>query len=116
QQRFADRRGADWFRAEDLLLAVDDDGTLLGLHWLKRRDATTGEVYNLAVHPRAQGRGAGPRLLAAGLAHLHAVGCRQVLLWVDLANQRAVRLYRAQGFATRWVDVALELGGQPASG
>ena len=115
--RFRDRRASAWFDPADLLLAEDTHGTLLGLHWLKRRDAATGEVYNLAVHPRAQGRGAGPRLLAAGLAHLHAVGCREVLLWVDLSNQRAVRLYREQGFTTRWVDVALELGaGAGASG
>lgn len=109
-ERFRERRGSDWFDPADLLLAVDDDGSVLGLHWLKRRDPVTGEVYNLAVHPRAQGRSAGPRLLAAGLAHLHAAGCREVLLWVDLANERAVRLYRGQGFTTRWVDVALELG------
>ncbi len=107
--RFEDRRSTDWFDPADLLLAVAPDGDVLGLHWLKRRDATTGEVYNLAVHPRAQGHGAGPALLAAGLAHLQAIGCTEVLLWVDLANERAVRLYRSQGFETRWVDVALEV-------
>lgn len=105
--RFEDRRLTDWFDPADLLLAVTPDGDVLGLHWLKRRDATTGEVYNLAVHPRAQGHGAGPALLAAGLAHLRAIRCREVLLWVDLGNERAVRLYRSQGFETRWVDVAL---------
>jgi hypothetical protein len=30
-----------------------------------------------------------------------------VLLWVDRANERAVRLYTSQGFTTRWDDVAL---------
>ncbi len=105
--RFAERRALPWFRAEDLLLAVDGDGALAGLHWLKRRGGGVGEVYNLAIHPDAQGRRAGAALLAAGLRHLVEVGCREVLLWVDLANERAVRLYASQGFRTRWEDVAL---------
>jgi mycothiol synthase len=108
---FRARTGWDWFRADDLLVAEDttDDahpGRLLGLHWLKRRDATTGEVHNLAIHPDAQGRGLGPVLLHAGLDHLAATGCTDVLLWVDRANDRAVRLYTRQGFTTRWDDVA----------
>lgn len=103
-----ERRRLAWFRPEDLLLAEDTrDGTLLGLHWLKRRDAHTGEVHNLAVHPDAQGRGIGPLLLRAGLDHLAAVGCDEVVLWVDRANPRAVALYERAGFTTRWDDVAL---------
>jgi mycothiol synthase len=105
--RFRQRRGWPWFRAEDLLVAELEDGRLGGIHWLKRRGDGAGEVYNLAVHPDAQGRGLGPVLLHAGLEHLRRVGCHEVLLWVDLANERAVRLYTSQGFATRWEDVAL---------
>ncbi|MEX1177550.1 MAG: GNAT family N-acetyltransferase [Nitriliruptor sp.] len=110
---FRERRGWDWFRAEDLLVAEAGDGLLLGLHWLKRRGETVGEVHNLAIHPRGQGRGLGAALLRAGLDHLTAVGCREVVLWVDRANDRAVRLYERQGFTTRWEDVALRrtLGG-----
>jgi mycothiol synthase len=104
--RFRGRRGLSWFRAEDLLVAQDDDGWIAGIHWLKRRSEDVGEVYNLAIHPRAQGRGLGGVLLAAGLRHLAEVGCRDALLWVDLANERAVRLYISQGFTTRWEDVA----------
>jgi mycothiol synthase len=104
--RFRERRGLSWFRAEDLLVAQDDDGWIAGIHWLKRRSEDVGEVYNLAIHPRAQGRGLGGVLLAAGLRHLAEVGCRDALLWVDLANERAVRLYISQGFTTRWEDVA----------
>ena len=107
-ERFAEKRALPWFRAEDLLVAEALDGRLLGLHWLKRRGSAVGEVYNLAVHPDGQGQRLGPLLLAAGLAHLRAAGCEDVLLWVDRANDRAVRLYEAAGFATRWDDVALE--------
>jgi mycothiol synthase len=129
--RFRARRQLDWFRPEDLLVAEDvaagsggadltagwdrrdatagsgsDGGLLLGLHWLKRRSPHVGEVYNLAVHPDGRGRGLGPVLLRAGLDHLADVDCDEVLLWVDRANDRAVRLYSSQGFVTRWEDVA----------
>jgi mycothiol synthase len=108
-ERFAERRALPWFRAEDLLLAEDDAaGRILGLHWLKRRGGGVGEVYNLAIHPEGQGRGLGGLLLASGLAHLREIGCHDVLLWVDRANEPAVELYSSRGFTTRWDDVALD--------
>lgn len=104
-ERFEEHASAGWFRHEDLLLAEDDDG-VVGVHWTKRRGDGVGEVYNLAVAPRGQGRGLGRQLLDAGLAHLHGVGCDEVVLWVDLANESAVRLYTTAGFHTRWEDIA----------
>lgn len=103
---FARRRAADWFRAEDLLL-LDEGDELLGVHWMKRRGPRLGEVHNLAVHPDAQGRGFGGLLLDAGLAHLAAIGCSEVLLWVAADNRPARRLYASRGFVPRWDDVAL---------
>ncbi len=104
---FDRKRSYDWFDPADLLVARAGGGAVLGVHWTKRRGDRTGEVYNLAVHPDAQGSRLGAVLLHAGLAHLRDVGCRDVMLWVDLANERAVRLYASQGFAVRWEDVAL---------
>lgn len=101
------RTDYDWFAPEDLLLAQGEDGRLGGLHWTKRRGGKVGEVYNLAVAPHARGGGLGASLLHAGLHHLRDVGCTEVLLWVDLGNEPAVRLYTSQGFTTRWEDVAL---------
>ena len=109
--RFRARRDLSWFRPDDLLVAVNGSGRILGLHWLKRRGEGVGEVYNLAIHPEAQGRRLGPTLLAAGLDHLRSIGCEEVLLWVDRANERAVDLYTSQGFTTRWDDVALRWPG-----
>lgn len=100
-----ERRSYDWFRPEDLLL-LEGPGGVVGLHWTKRRGGDRGEVYNLAVDPAAQGSGLGGVLLQAGLCHLWDVGCRDVLLWVDLANERAVRLYTSHGFRIRWEDLA----------
>jgi mycothiol synthase len=107
--RFAARRAYPWFDPEDLLVAEDVDGHLLGLHWLKRRGGGEGEVYNLAVRPGAQGRRLGPALLQAGLDHLADSGCDRVVLWVDGANERAVRLYRRHGFTVRSTDVEVGL-------
>ncbi|MFA9432337.1 GNAT family N-acetyltransferase [Egicoccus sp. AB-alg2] len=112
-QQFQERRAYDWFRPEDLLLAEDATGHLGGLHWLKRRTDAEGEVYNLAIAPSAQGAGLGGALLTAGLAHLRDVGCLDVVLWVDRANERAVRLYERYGFTTRWDDIAF---GRPLGG
>lgn len=111
RERFDERRGYDWFDPADLLVA-DEGGEVVALHWTKRRDAHTGEVYNLAVHPDAQGRGLGGAMLRAGLVHLAEIGCREVILWVDRSNERGLRLYGAHGFEPRWEDVALtrELG------
>ena len=107
--RFAERRALPWFRPDDLLLAEDNvTGRVLGLHWLKRRDEVTGEVYNLAIHPDGQGRRLGALLLAAGFAYLHEIGCLDVVLWFDRANERAVELYAGRGFTSYWDDVALD--------
>lgn len=106
RERLRARRSYGWFDPDDLLVAEGPDG-LLGLHWTKRRNDDVGEVYNLAVAPAGQGRGLGALLLMAGLAHLRERGCSEALLWVDLSNERAVRLYARTGFHIRWEDVAL---------
>jgi len=118
EARFTGLRDSAWFRPEDLLLLESDPGAesraaggadagLLGVHWMKRRGDGVGEVYNLALSPEAQGRGFGGLLLDAGLAHLAAVGSREVILWVDAQNAPALALYRSRGFTPRWDDVSL---------
>ncbi|MEX2324571.1 MAG: GNAT family N-acetyltransferase [Nitriliruptoraceae bacterium] len=104
----ASRMALPWFRLDDVLLAVANDGvTVDGLHWMKRRDATTAEVYNLAVHPRAHGRGLGRFLLEAGKRHMREAGHARMILWVDADNEPAVRLYQSAGFLPYSLDVML---------
>lgn len=112
-----ERRALDWFSAEGLIMAWRAD-RLLGFHWTKwhGHDADevpgahepVGEVYVLAVDPRAQGLGLGRTLLAAGLAHLHDRGCRQAILYVDAAEDGPVALYRSAGFTTDHMEVCYE--------
>ncbi|WP_460545003.1 mycothiol synthase [Glycomyces halotolerans] len=99
----ADRIGERWFDPEGLIVAEDEQG-MLGFHWTKV-EGGVGEVYVLGVDPRAQGTGLGKVLTFAGLAHMAAHGIRQVDLYTDESNTRAVQLYRSLGFAVVRTDV-----------
>lgn len=110
----AARMAEPWFDPSGLILGFDGEG-LAGFHWTKRADPGTGEVYVIGIAPRAQGRGYGKVLLAAGLAHLRSVGAGRVMLYVDSAEQVAVRMYESAGFhvANRDVLYAPEHQEQP---
>lgn len=100
----AARLAQEWFDPAGLILGFDAEG-MAGFHWTKRVDAYTGEVYVMAVAPRAQGRGYGRALLQAGLAHLHGTATPRVLLYVDSAEGVAVRMYESAGFSIARRDV-----------
>jgi mycothiol synthase len=100
---FRERTAEAWFDAEGLLLAVDadDPDELLGFHWTKvhrDEDPPYGEVYVVAVNPKAAGRGLGTVLTRAGLRHLAGTGVDRVILYVDGDNEPAIALYERQGF------------------
>jgi mycothiol synthase len=99
----AARIAEDWFDPDGFLLGFDDHG-LAGFHWTKADDGV-GEVYVIGVAPRAQGRGYGKALLEAGISHLAAKGLPTVLLFVDAADQIAVRMYERAGFGLAREDV-----------
>lgn len=105
-EELANRRAYPWYRDSDMLVAVTRDNRVAGVHWTKRRTPRTGEVYNLAIAPWAQGKGLGRALLAAGMEHVRDTGRSDMLLWVDRDNERALHLYDSLGFTTRWDDVA----------
>lgn len=103
---FDERRGEAWFRDDDLVVAVDADGRLVGFDWVKAEaGSTTGEIYVLGVDPDTAGRGLGRRLLAAGLARLAERGMRRVDLYVEGDNVPALGLYRRTGFVADHLDV-----------
>lgn len=93
----AHRQAESWWDPGGLILAEDAEG-VVGFHWTKRHDDTTGEVYVLGVHPRGAGRGLGGVLLDAGLAYLAGGGNTRVILYVDAGNTPAVGLYERSGF------------------
>jgi mycothiol synthase len=109
---FQDRTRESWFDAAGLFLAVPDEGGsgpgLLGFHWTKvhtAEDPPYGEVYVVAVNPKAAGRGLGTVLTAAGLEHLRDQGLESVLLYVDGDNDPAIAVYTNLGFHVKRTEV-----------
>lgn len=124
QATFAHRRKLEWFDPADLLMAWQGE-RLVGFHWTKWHGHDSdeqpahepvGEVYVLAVDPRAQALGLGRALLDAGLAHLHARGCRVAVLYVDRASTPAARLYASAGFRHEYLEVCFQREVEPAAG
>ncbi|WP_312858057.1 mycothiol synthase [Pseudonocardia pini] len=109
------REAEEWFDPAGFLLAVDEQGTLLGYHWTKVHPATPtdpsmGEVYVLGVDPAAHGKGLGRVLTLAGLHHLAERGLDTVLLYVESDNAPAVRVYEKLGFGVHTADVMYHRG------
>jgi mycothiol synthase len=103
---FRERTSESWFDPDGLFLAVPADESaagprLLGFHWTKvhtDEDPPYGEVYVVAVNPKAAGRGLGTVLTNVGLKHLRDRGLDTVLLYVDGDNDPAIAVYSGQGF------------------
>ena len=109
---FQERAHESWFDPAGLLLAVpssrSDGPPLLGFHWTKvhsEEQPAYGEVYVVAVNPKAAGRGLGTVLTAAGLQHLRDQGLDSVLLYVDGDNDPAVAVYTNLGFEVERTEV-----------
>ena len=80
------------------LVAIDDDGGVLGYAGLTAYPSDEAWVQNIAVRRDAQRRGVGRALLEALLAEAVRRGARKVLLEVAADNGPAQRLYAAYGF------------------
>lgn len=115
------RLRAPWFDAGDFLVARRGDA-MAGACWTKLDPGarTTGgrqlgEIYVVAVDPAERGSGLGRTLTLAGLAHLRSRGADVGMLYVDHANEAAVRLYGDLGFRVHHQDVCL-ITDVPAAG
>jgi mycothiol synthase len=99
------REARPWFDPKGFLLAVDQQGRLLGFHWTKVHPEGLGEVYVIGVDPDAQGTGLGAALIAAGMDYLREQGLAEVMLYVESDNATALQTYRKLGFRQHHTDV-----------
>jgi len=105
------RLAEPWFDPAGFLLAVDDQG-IAGFCWTKvhppspGEQGPLGEIFVIGVDPSRQGTGLGRALTLVGLASLADRGVRTGMLYVDGANEPALRLYRSLGFETHRRDRA----------
>ena len=102
------REREDWFDPAGFLLH-ERDGRLAAFCWTKIHhdvDPVQGEIYVIAVHPDFHGAGLGRALTVAGLDHIVSRGVTTGMLFVDLDNTSAVRLYESLGFHVHRVDRA----------
>ncbi len=83
-----------------LLVVESQPGTPLGYAWIgphrERHHGHRGEIYELYLHPRAQGQGAGRQLLVSSIWALVDLGLHPVWVWVLAANP-AQHFYAACG-------------------
>lgn len=108
-----ERMAEPWFDAAGLFLLLDAGAPVgadpIGFHWTKiTPGGHIGEVYVVGIHPAFQGRGLAGPLTRLGLAHLVERGCREVELYVDGENTRAVATYRRLGFEVVETHVVYE--------
>jgi ribosomal protein S18 acetylase RimI-like enzyme len=79
-----------------------DHGEPVGFALARRWEQDMIYVPLLAVHPDAQGKGVGARLLRSVFAAAAAAGQRQVRLNVASDNPNAVKLYERVGMRQAW--------------
>jgi ribosomal protein S18 acetylase RimI-like enzyme len=94
---------ADEDRQVELL--EDSSRRLAGLLHLRRDDAMTGYVSELAVHPKFQRHGLGTALMRWSFGWFREQGLRRAALTTDPGNSRAIALYRKLGFVIAQVGV-----------
>ena len=93
-----DKEGHD----PSLWLLLEDEDGLAGVGLGERWEADTGYVAELAVAPRARGRGHGRTLLLGLFEAFRRAGLAHAELSVHGRNRSALRLYESVGMRPTW--------------
>jgi mycothiol synthase len=101
RETLALRLAEPWFDADGFRVLDDDHGAMTAFCWTKvhhDQRPPVGEIYVIAVDPRAHGRGLGTAMTLAGLDWMSDHGITAASLWVDAGNTAAMTMYRRLGF------------------
>jgi putative acetyltransferase len=82
----------------DVLLARDEDGSVIGCVALEPTGDGVFELSKMAVAPDERGRGTGRRLMNAAIARARALGAASLFLGSNHRLEAAVGLYESAGF------------------
>ena len=107
------RMDSAWTNGHRFPVAVDHLGLVAGVWTKVEPGSRTGELYVVAVHPRAQGRRLGRLVVARALRDLRKAGCDQAELYVDAENGPGRRLYAWAGFEPGVEHHCLEIAVAP---
>src|SRR6185369_14231505 len=95
--------GVEYFRATA-------EGELRGFAACGPDSPGTYKLHKLYVHPDAQGQGVGRALLSRVEERARAGGAHTLILNVNKRNERAIQVYRRQGFQAI-ESVVVDIGG-----
>jgi ribosomal protein S18 acetylase RimI-like enzyme len=97
------------------VVAEAEDGRIAGYAWYRwKADESPASGFGICVRPEYQGAGAGRALMARLLAVARRFGPPVMGLTVQVANGRAVALYRSMGFRVVREQVRPAFDGFPA--
>ena len=82
------------------ILALVEDGRVLGVCALFKESATRYQLARMAVDPSERGKGYGETLMQAALDTARACGAESVHLYSNTVLAPAIALYRRHGFET----------------
>jgi ribosomal protein S18 acetylase RimI-like enzyme len=97
---------------DSVLLAVEEDGEVVGSVWFARREGPNGPyafLYAIEIHEEHRGRGLGREAMLLFEQEARAQGFGHAMLNVFGGNARARRLYRSLDWHESSVHMVKEL-------
>jgi len=81
-----------------MLLATQDDGTLIGCGVIRKIRADAAELKRMYVRPEAQGLGLGRQLFEMRIAEARNMGCKVLYADTVTGNTAMLSMYEKYGF------------------
>ena len=113
----------EWFDEKGFLIA-EVNNKIIGSAWTKihrsnsivieeeridHKYQAVGEIYITSIDPKYQGNHLGRALTIVSMNYLYHKGLKNVLLYVDQKNIKALNLYKSLGFKTQTEDLLLKI-------